>query len=555
MSPPLTSTVRRWQGEAVQTAAAALRRDAATARGMHDDLTAVVRATASRSWRGGAASAAGRDLAATAGRLLALITAVDLATETTARAGGALVAARAELRRADALAAAAGVAVDESGHVREPPPSLTPRTSVAPWRGAAQDSRDQAQALARSALQAAAAADSLAARSLRGLAGNLVLARLLAASVQVSVPRQLDDDPLAAAAWWMSLTPGQRDVLVRTEPEVLGRLHGLPADVRDSCNRRVLAESHAAAIAALATLERRETGRQGAPLRRSDLARRAGARTQLQRLLANLAAVTAALGPPGTEPPRRLLVLDASGARCAIAVGSPDTATDVAVLVPGFGTTVRRSLASLVRDAAGVLGSAERGRRDVGSSGSTAVIAWLGYAAPAGADVAGTARARAGAVSLRRTLRGLDAAAATSQPAAPVAPRLHLTVVGHSYGSVVTGLAATEVTGADDIVVFGSPGTGVWNAGQLQVAPGHVFVAEAQGDVVARLGRFGTDPGGQAFDGRRLQTDGGPDLTGAPTAASHGHSDYYTDGTESLRNLGWVVAGLPDQATMLPRAR
>ncbi len=549
--------VRRWQGESVVSQGTRLHHLGAGVGAGRDDLRAALRSTTARSWRGPAAAAWSLDLATTASGLLELFTVVDVAAAATSRGGAALVAVGAELRRADVLAAAAAVAVGQTGHVGAPPPGLNERGSAVPWRGTALDARDQAEALARSALSAAGEADVALARALRSATGNPVLARFLMAADTSDtgvpgVPANLVHDPRAAAAWWMALAAPVRLQLVRDAPASLGALDGLPAGVRDDCNRRVLAASLAAATSRLlaspaAEQRPRET--------RAEQAHRRSVRALAQRLVAYIAAVTAALGPPGVRPPRSLLVFDPVGAECAISVGNPDTATDVAVLVPGFGTTVRHSLSALVNDAARVLSSADRARADVGGTGATAVIAWIGYVAPDGADVATSGRARAGAVRLRRTLRGIDAAASASDPASPSARSVHLTVVGHSYGSVVAGLAATQRTGADDLVVIGSPGTGVTAAGQLQVPDGHVFVAEAHGDLVATLGRFGSDPGADRFDGRVLQSDGGLDSTGQPTSASHGHSGYYTEGTESLRNIGWVVAGRPDLATAVNGTR
>jgi pimeloyl-ACP methyl ester carboxylesterase len=129
-------------------------------------------------------------------------------------------------------------------------------------------------------------------------------------------------------------------------------------------------------------------------------------------------------------------------------------------------------------------------------------------------------------------------------------PALHLTLVGHSYGSLAVGYAMRSSAPADDVVLAGSPGVGVRSALALTGKPGNVFVAEARGDAVADLHWFGADPSGRAFGALQLQTDGGIDaLTGAELTASRGHSQYFRAGSESLRNIAAVTIGAPQLAT------
>jgi pimeloyl-ACP methyl ester carboxylesterase len=79
---------------------------------------------------------------------------------------------------------------------------------------------------------------------------------------------------------------------------------------------------------------------------------------------------------------------------------------------------------------------------------------WLDYDAPDFVDEgAGRGRAEAAVAGLRRFQDGLRATH-DGDPA-------HLTVLGHSYGSLVVGTAA-QAPGpiADDVVFVGSPGVG-----------------------------------------------------------------------------------------------
>src|SRR5205823_1739984 len=63
-------------------------------------------------------------------------------------------------------------------------------------------------------------------------------------------------------------------------------------------------------------------------------------------------------------------------------------------------------------------------------------------------------------------------------------PRSHNTVVGLSYGTTVVGLTGHAYgLDADDIVLLGSPGTGVAHAADLGLDPGHVWASTAAHDV------------------------------------------------------------------------
>jgi pimeloyl-ACP methyl ester carboxylesterase len=136
----------------------------------------------------------------------------------------------------------------------------------------------------------------------------------------------------------------------------------------------------------------------------------------------------------------------------------------------------------------------------------------------------------------------------------PGGPDPHITVVGHSYGSLVAGIALGDGPGpVDDAVLFGSPGLSTDTVEGLRLSPDHVYVGAAEGDVVASLGRFGRRPDSDYFGAPVFQTDGGahPAAPGVTLPAS-GHSEYYGAETESLYNIASVVTGHPDQVTLVP---
>ncbi|MGA8113398.1 MAG: alpha/beta hydrolase, partial [Actinocatenispora sp.] len=159
------------------------------------------------------------------------------------------------------------------------------------------------------------------------------------------------------------------------------------------------------------------------------------------------------------------------------------------------------------------------------------VIAWLGYDAPngVGRDAAREDLARSGAAALHRFLAGL----------AVLRPVARVTLLGHSYGSTVVGLAACRLPRqVRDIAVFGSPGMGVDRAAQLGTTA-RVWAGESAGDWirwvpgvrVLGLGH-GRRPADPRFGARALDTRGVVD-----------HDHYLSPGTASLAGLAAIVTG------------
>ena len=237
------------------------------------------------------------------------------------------------------------------------------------------------------------------------------------------------------------------------------------------------------------------------------------------------------------------LDLDRARPRAAVAAGDVDTAEHVAVLTPGFGNTVGDDLPGAVATAAGVR---DRSAAMLDGTGSVATVAWLGYDVPGGLSVSSTDAARRGGVDLARFYDGIDAA----RRADP-----HLTALGHSYGSLTTGYALQQAHGVDDAVLFGSPGIGTGDVGDLQVPAGHVGVVEARWDPVADLGWFGDDP--NRLDGvtglsARAATSPAGAAGGSVLTESVLHNQYLTPGTTSAHNIAATVAGLPGQRILDP---
>ncbi|CAM5356956.1 Alpha/beta hydrolase OS=Streptomyces alboniger OX=132473 GN=CP975_10680 PE=4 SV=1 [Streptomyces alboniger] len=269
-------------------------------------------------------------------------------------------------------------------------------------------------------------------------------------------------------------------------------------------------------------------------------------------------------------PSRHFLTFDGRGSgRTAEVLGDLAHADRVAVLVPGsdtsldtyarFRATATHLWTALNRrggkgTAAGTGTATGTGTGGAGAGGAgtgarvdthaapgprTAVVAWLGYETPAtiSTTVATSGRAEQAAPQLRefiRQLRGI------------VGEKARLSLLCHSYGSVVCGRAAAGLD-VDDIALLGSPGTGADTAAALHTRA-QVWAARGSDDWVGEVPHveadlfgttvgFGTDPISPSFGARVF------------AAGDGGHSDYFAPGSVSLTNLARIVLGETSEVT------
>ena len=307
-----------------------------------------------------------------------------------------------------------------------------------------------------------------------------------------------EQDAALNAQWWNGLSPQEQSNYLSTYGAQLGAMDGLPSEVRHEANMEVLRQQAA-------------DGDQGAQdlLTRIDDSRRDPTATSGHLYLLGYAPQDG-----GTD------------AKAIVAISNPDAADNVAIFVPGTGSTV-----------AGIGGNIDRiddlkaQAELIDDEAVTSTVVWLGYDAPDNlAAATGAGPARDGAPSLREFTHGLRASHESGDGP-------NLTVIGHSYGSTVVGHADRDGTGglgADNIIVAGSPGMGVDSADELSIDEGNFWTAMADDDEIRFVPGWilGTNPVNEGFGGTRIANGG-----------ASGHSGYWTADSESLRNQGYIVTG------------
>lgn len=329
-----------------------------------------------------------------------------------------------------------------------------------------------------------------------------------------------DDTPAHEVEdFFAKLTTRQRHRLAERHPLVVGNLPGVPVRLRYHANRHALADALDAERRRARDPRLSDSGRYWAQRRV----------TRLESML---------------RPGRTFLSFDPSGqGRAAEVFGDLTTAERVTVVVPGIKSGLVNFERTRNRYTAprGMAEALHRAQRALHPERETAVIAWADYDAPPhlAMSAATSGLASQGAERLAETVAALPGGAAT-----PV------TLVCHSYGSVVCGMAADDLPGnVTDIAVAGSPGMRADNVDGLDTTA-RVWAMRSDDDWIAEvphleIGPFGLggDPAGASFGARLLAT-----------GSAAGHDGYFVPGTTSLANLARIGAGAPNDVTCAPGA-
>jgi len=255
-----------------------------------------------------------------------------------------------------------------------------------------------------------------------------------------------------------------------------------------------------------------------------------------QRAASNLAAVKMDLAAASTEgDPDRIRLLEtlisAGGdillyrpqlQHYAVLFGDIESAEHVAVIIPGVGDGTNLC-DDWIPDAQNLFEKAP----------ATAVVLWKGYDNPV--DVMAAA---AGSIECSEDLVTAANELTAFVESLDLEPEQSLTVVAHSFGSIVTGAALADCgLVVTDVIVVGSPGMTVDELRELHVQQSHFFSEQAPGDAIAELGVFGAAPSSPTFGGTRMSVNA-PDH---PHVQSH--SEYFTPESEALENIADVVTG------------
>ncbi len=271
-------------------------------------------------------------------------------------------------------------------------------------------------------------------------------------------------------------------------------------------------------------------------------------------------AVAAGVAVPSIGAGWQLLRFDTNDDGRVVEVrGDLKKAKHVVILVPGM--TNDLSTVDAIRDRADRIYD-EMAKQNGGKTDDIAVILWLGYNTPDNSprgyvEATRSVPAKAGAqqlvhdVNMLRT-HGMNA---------------HVTVVAHSYGTVVAGQAMKQGLHVNDVISLGSPGMDASSRQQLGSPNVHLWatatgrpvtpLAETReavrdivvglainpflarpvaeivtgGDYVAQAPVHGPDPTKRGFGATVFPSSGG------------GHGAYFDDGSEGLENIGRIAVG------------
>ncbi len=337
------------------------------------------------------------------------------------------------------------------------------------------------------------------------------------------------------ASWWSSLSDDNKQWMINQHPDVIGNLEGVDYTSRNEANRimlpRLKKQAKEELEAYVAKVGPHMNGREFEEFGR--LSARVKALDEIDKTLKQ----------ESDGVPRYLMQLDPSGPNilAAVSQNNPDDADHIGVIVPGMSTSVADSVleydghATVMREAA---------EKSAGPGQKVAMVSFFGYDAPPGVpEASNTDMAQVGAEKLSSFLTGIDAAREHG------AGDAHITVAAHSYGSTTAGIAATLVGNGviDDLVQFGSPGSGVRDVSEFHVPQGHMYVSAAPylEDAVQGAGpdaAFGKNP---------TKMRGYKRLSGETVPTSwmllfDKHSSYFAANTQANRDIASVIGGKPN---------
>ncbi|SRX92176.1 alpha/beta hydrolase [Mycobacterium shimoidei] len=604
--------IDQWQPSAIREVSVALAKRGASA----DEVKAgLSKLPLIASWQGTAGDAARASLDKLSSHLVAHADEMQAVAAATNKAADEIEAVKDALSAIDRDAKAWGFNINSATG------EVTPADNSKIGQSAYQQQQDELQARITKLLAEANQADADLARAITLGSKDATGPAEHRPDVRAALSGPLPDDPKQFHDLWDKLSPEEKEWLYQQDHNI-GNRPGMPCDPPDHLGydhynklnlKDQLTQTQAFAAQADALRAQHPDWAQGKNIPHPNepgaifddrLAyeawqRQYDAALNGSKYLPDLLAVDKALQ---ASPDRKLMLLDTQSGkqvRAAIAVGNPDTATHVSVTTPGLNTTVHGAIENMASEATNVRTEALRQLSVTPGHAhdSVSAIAWIGYDPPQipGLDDLGKSLAggwgvshddiaKAGAHDLARFYDGIQAA----HQGGPA----DLTAIGHSYGSLTTGLALQEPGdhGVSRALFYGSPGIEASTPQQLHLQPGQVFTMETPDDpiqwtfdgppiaratapllpspfnIIAESLLGGADASGAGHFGPNPATN--PNFTHLATGpatvpdghggtinleGAHGHSDYprFPDngGIRTTNyNIAAVLAGLGDQA-------
>ena len=318
----------------------------------------------------------------------------------------------------------------------------------------------------------------------------------------------------AINTWAEGLDPVDLSLLTMTDPALVGALDGIPNRARYAANQMNLSTGIEA--------ERAQLEKYWDPKPSNDHPQWA----EYSRLVERIKMLEQLQVQPKGKEPHQVLLFEpptydgnkvVDDGKLAAVKGNLDTATFVGTVVPGITNRLDNFNATL-----------EKATNTHNEVPDSATIAWLGYDTPEFSDASLTEKSEVGGLALKNFTEGLVRKDGSE-----------MTIMAHSYGTLVTSKALQMGMRPDRVVLFGSPGLGenIHHKDDLGLpADVPVYAMRAYGDPVSITAGHGTDP--VDLPGIiRLDTDwlGGEDVTG--------HSQYTAKDSQSLMNISGVLAG------------
>jgi hypothetical protein len=284
------------------------------------------------------------------------------------------------------------------------------------------------------------------------LAGSLEELGEEAESEFMSLFRSLGGESSAVSRLWNGLTEDEQEEAIASDGDTIGELDGIPSEVRCLVNTNELDDLMEETEAQIEDL--RSAAVQADEQHDDDEEKALLCLQQAAILGVQLAGLRALQGQLQANPNACLLAVstDPGGTgRYILAINNPDTADNVATLVPSVriglseGKNGVSGLATAATNLVAAASEADRGQR-------TSVVIWANYSAPHLAEAEAPPAEPQAAPVLAQFQHGLHSTSGKGSG-------LHTTMIGNAAGSVLVGEAAKSGSlSADDIIALGSLG-------------------------------------------------------------------------------------------------